>query len=86
MGFDEAKIPVRILLIVPAADPQAEAFVYYINAHAPVLGKRLFGFESLRQQFVAEKLSEPFAPQVRIDLFFLPFVGWELVRVSLAGC
>ena len=78
--FNEAKISVGIFLISSATDPKAEVLIHHVNAPAPIFGERLFGLQSLRKQFFAEKFGEPLAPKVRVDLVLLTLVGGEPVR------
>jgi hypothetical protein len=40
------------------------------NDPAPIFGKRRFGFESFIAQLLAQKVSERFAPETRIDLLY----------------
>jgi addiction module HigA family antidote len=73
------RIKLKRLQPVPAADPKAEALIYNTDAPTPILCKRLFGFESLGEELITEKLSEPFSPHFGIDLPLLPVVGREPV-------
>ena len=47
MGLDEAEESIRILLVVPTPNPEAELLVGYRKNPTPVFGPRLFGLESL---------------------------------------
>jgi hypothetical protein len=69
--LDETEKPIRVLLTVTAPDPQTKPFVEDRNDPAPVFGKGSLGFKSFIAQLLAQKVSEPFAPEAGIDPLFL---------------
>ena len=56
MGFDEAKVSVRVLLIMTAAYPEAKMLVCYRYNPAPVLRERFAGVKALGAQSIPKKL------------------------------
>ena len=68
--LDETEAPVWIFLRMAATDPQTKLFIDDGNDPAPILGKGRFGFESFIAQLLAQKVSERFAPETRIDLLY----------------
>jgi hypothetical protein len=83
VGFDEAEITVRVLLIMAAANPKAKSPIRDRHHPTPIFSERFLGLKSFSSQTVSKELRQSFPPQSRIDLLLFAFVRRKSVGTEL---
>lgn len=81
MRFNEAKKSIiRVFVVVPASDPEHEAFVFDRNGPAPISSDWIQSLKPFSFQTANEKLSKALAVATRVDVILLAFVGTKIGR------